>query len=82
MDKSLDGTRVILLSREEERAVEKRAKKRKGTRIAVGVLLPLVVLVVLFSVLLNARDLGVGQGNTTVTCTVDGQTLTCIVRCS
>ena len=25
---------------------------------------------------------GVGQGNTTVTCTVDGQTLTCIVRCS
>ncbi len=24
----------------------------------------------------------VGRGNTTVTCTVDGQTLTCIVRCS
>lgn len=77
MDKSLDGTRVILLSREEERAVEKREKKRKGTRIAVGVLLPLVVLVVLFSVLLNARDLGVGQGNTdgaygTVLADIDG----------
>ena len=23
----------------------------------------------------------VGEGNTTLTCTVDGQTLTCIVRC-
>lgn len=79
MNDILKDAKVVLVPAEKRTVVERRVKRRRTAAILCGVLIPVVVLTIFFSVMLNARDLGVGEGNLdeaydTVLADIDGIT--------
>lgn len=64
MSEELAGVKVVSVSPEEKRVLAARLKKRRVAKILCAVLIPVIVVTVFFSVILNAESLGVGEGNT------------------
>lgn len=74
-----ENVKIVKIPAEQKIAVAARLKRRRITRILCGVFIPVIVITVFFSVILNARSLGAGKGSTdgaygTVLADIDGIT--------
>lgn len=56
--------RVTLLPAEQVARVDRRCRRKRNAKIIAGVLIPVVVFTLFFTIMLNVRDLGVGTGST------------------
>ena len=56
--------RTVLLSSEREAAIERRCKRKRTAKIVAAVLIVVVAFTLFFAIVLNAKGLGVGTGNT------------------
>lgn len=56
--------RVTLLPAEQVARVDRRCRRKRNAKIIAGVLIPVMVFTLFFTIMLNVRDLGVGTGST------------------